>query len=64
MNELSNFGDFDYMFKLVIIGEAGVGKSALLTRYVDDSFTMSYIVTVGVDFRIKTMDVLDKKVKL
>mmetsp|Transcript_10928 Transcript_10928/g.17904 ORF Transcript_10928/g.17904 Transcript_10928/m.17904 type:complete len:210 (-) Transcript_10928:1327-1956(-) len=56
--------DYDYLFKLVLIGDSGVGKSCLLLRFADDSFTESYISTIGVDFRYRTVKVGDKYVKL
>mmetsp|Transcript_16772 Transcript_16772/g.29669 ORF Transcript_16772/g.29669 Transcript_16772/m.29669 type:complete len:203 (+) Transcript_16772:266-874(+) len=56
--------DYDYLFKLVLIGDSGVGKSCLLLRFADDSFTESYISTIGVDFRFRTVKVGDKYVKL
>lgn len=49
--------DYDFMFKLVLVGSSRVGKSNLLLRFADDSFTDSYIATIGVDFRFKTMNV-------
>jgi len=56
--------DYDYLFKLVLIGDSGVGKSCLLLRFADDSFTESYISTIGVDFRFRTIKIQDKTVKL
>uniref|UniRef100_A0A672H6H7 small monomeric GTPase n=1 Tax=Salarias fasciatus TaxID=181472 RepID=A0A672H6H7_SALFA len=54
----------DYLFKLLLIGDSGVGKSCLLLRFADDSYTDSYISTIGVDFKIRTVDMDGKTVKL
>ncbi|XP_030751296.1 ras-related protein Rab-35 [Sitophilus oryzae] len=56
--------DYDHLFKLLIIGDSGVGKSSLLLRFSDNTFTGSYITTIGVDFKIKTVNIDDEKVKL
>jgi Ras-related protein Rab-1A len=91
--------DYDYLFKLVLIGDSGVGKSCLLLRFAvrkliffgisvmlsnrratmtairtvtdlllflfqDDAFTESYISTIGVDFRFRTVKIEGKTVKL
>ncbi|GAB5371563.1 hypothetical protein AAMO2058_001590900 [Amorphochlora amoebiformis] len=56
--------DYDYLVKLVMIGDSGVGKTALASRFVDNKYTPSDKSTIGVDLRIKTMSVMDKKVKL
>jgi len=53
--------DFDYLFKMLLIGDSGVGKSCLLLRFADDTYTDSYISTIGVDFKIKTLEVDGKK---
>ena len=90
----SRAAKYDYLIKLLIIGDsgirlprlpsivfrfsinlflnnlflnfvdAGVGKSCLLLRYSDDSFTSSFITTIGIDFKIKSILVDDSKVKL
>jgi len=54
----------DHLFKLLIIGNAGVGKSSILVRFADNIFTQSYITTIGVDFKIRTIEVEGKKIKL
>ncbi|KAG6576443.1 GTP-binding protein YPTC1, variant [Phytophthora cinnamomi] len=56
--------DYDHLFKLVLIGDSGVGKSCLLLRFADDAFTESYITTIGVDFRFRTVKIDNKTVKL
>ena len=38
---------FDYLMKLIIIGDSGVGKTCFLMRFADDSFTTSHISTIG-----------------
>lgn len=54
----------DYLFKLLLIGDSGVGKSCLLLRFADDTYTESFISTIGVDFKIRTIDLEGKTVKL
>ena len=49
--------EFDFLVKVVLIGDASVGKSSLMLRYVDDTFEDNYICTIGVDFKIKTMNI-------
>ncbi|KAF7632413.1 hypothetical protein Mgra_00008193 [Meloidogyne graminicola] len=50
--------------KILTIGESGVGKSSLISRFVDDKFDPEMAATIGVDFRIRTMNIDDKLVKL
>ncbi|XP_038234814.1 ras-related protein Rab-3D isoform X2 [Dermochelys coriacea] len=56
--------NFDYMFKLLIIGNSSVGKTSFLFRYADDSFTSAFVSTVGIDFKVKTVYRNEKRVKL
>lgn len=56
--------DYDYLFKLLLIGDSGVGKSCLLLRFSDDTYTQDYISTIGVDFKIRTVELDGKTVKL
>ena len=57
-------GEYDYLFKLLLIGDSGVGKSCLLLRFADQQYTDSYISTIGVDFKIRTIDLDGKTIKL
>lgn len=52
------------MTELLLIGDSGVGKSCLLLRFADDTYTESYISTIGVDFKIRTIELEGKTVKL
>ena len=63
----------EYLDLLILIGRIciycyflfeGVGKSCLLLRYSDDSFTSSFITTIGIDFKIKSILINESKVKL
>ncbi|KAJ7547321.1 hypothetical protein O6H91_08G080100 [Diphasiastrum complanatum] len=56
--------DHDLRVKLLLIGDSGVGKSCLLLRFSDDSFSTSFITTIGVDFKIRTVELDGKRVKL
>ncbi|CAN1259166.1 Ras-related protein RABD2b [Linum perenne] len=56
--------EYDYLFKLLLIGDSGVGKSCLLLRFADDSYLDSYISTIGVDFKIRTVEQDGKTIKL
>lgn len=56
--------NFDYMFKILIIGNSSVGKTSFLFRYADDSFTSAFVSTVGIDFKVKTVFRQNKRVKL
>ncbi len=54
----------DYLFKIILIGDSGVGKTSIMKRYTDDVYTGNSPSTIGVDFKIKTIVVDNKKVKL
>lgn len=56
--------EYDHLFKLLIIGDSGVGKSSLLIRFSDNIFSGSYITTIGVDFKIRTVVINGERVKL
>ncbi|AET37454.1 Rab family GTPase YPT32 Ecym_1207 [Eremothecium cymbalariae DBVPG len=55
--------DYDYLFKIVLIGDSGVGKSNLLSRFTTDEFNVNSKSTIGVEFATRTIEVEGKKVK-
>lgn len=55
---------YDLLFKLLLIGDSGVGKTCLLFRFSDDAFNTTFISTIGIDFKIKTVELGGKKIKL
>jgi Ras-related protein Rab-1A len=54
----------DYLYKLLLLGDSAVGKSSLLLRFADDTFKENQISTIGVDWRIKTVELDGKRIKL
>ena len=55
---------YDLLFKLLLIGDSGVGKTCILFRFSDDAFNNTFISTIGIDFKIKTIELRGKKIKL
>ena len=64
MNTTTNQSGYDYVFKILLIGNSGVGKSSLIVRFSDDQFTDTHMPTIGVDFKLKTLEVDSKVCKL
>jgi small GTP-binding protein len=55
---------YDYLYKILLIGDSGVGKSAIILRFGEDNFIEKTIPTIGVDFCVRTLVVNDKIIKL
>jgi len=55
---------YDLIMKLLLVGDSGVGKSCLLLRFVEDKFNPTFITTIGIDFKIRTIESKGKKIKL
>ena len=56
--------DYDYLFKLMLIGDCGVGKSSMIFRYHYNEFESNYISTIGIDFEFRTIAINEKICKL
>ena len=56
IEKLSDFQDeHKYLFRVCLLGDAGVGKTSLLTRFCDNYFYNNYNNTIGIDFRVATL---------
>eukprot|EP01103_Thecamoeba_quadrilineata_P016504 TRINITY_DN5539_c0_g1_i1.p1 TRINITY_DN5539_c0_g1~~TRINITY_DN5539_c0_g1_i1.p1 ORF type:complete len:226 (+),score=40.36 TRINITY_DN5539_c0_g1_i1:47-679(+) len=55
---------YDYLIKMLVIGDSGVGKTCLLLRFCSNTFENSFITTIGVDFKIRTVRLEGKNIKL
>ncbi|CDR41326.1 CYFA0S07e00738g1_1 [Cyberlindnera fabianii] len=55
---------YDSILKLLLVGDSGVGKSCLLLRFVEDKFKPSFTATIGIDFKIRTIEIDGKRIKL
>ena len=56
--------DYDVLIKIVIVGESGVGKTCLLQRFESEDFSVNHVPTIAIDFKMKVVPILDKKVKM
>ncbi|KVI01023.1 Small GTPase superfamily [Cynara cardunculus var. scolymus] len=55
--------DYDYLFKVVLIGDSGVGKSNLLSRFTRNEFSLESKSTIGVEFATRSLNVDSKVIK-
>ena len=64
MTEGDQANKYEYIFKIILIGSSGVGKSSILQRYIQKTFNDSYASTIGVDFFMKSINIGEKTIKL
>ena len=60
----SSTQDYEFIFKVLLLGNSNVGKSSLFLRFVDDIWNDTFVPTIGVDFKIKTFEIDSQKVKM
>ena len=56
--------EYEFIFKVLLLGNSNVGKSSLFLRFVDDIWNDTFVPTIGVDFKIKTLEIYQKKIKM
>lgn len=56
--------EYDILFKIILIGDINTGKTTLVRRYIENKFDDHSIATIGIDFKIKTIKLKDKVIKL
>jgi Ras-related protein Rab-1A len=61
---VQNMEDYKFLFKVVLVGNAGVGKTCLVRRFTQGMFPPGQGATIGVDFMIKTVEIEGEKIKV
>ena len=56
--------EYDFIFKVLLLGNSDVGKSSLILRYVDQVWSDTFVPTIGVDFKVKTLEIENKQIKM
>ena len=64
LNNNSSTNDYEYLFKILLVGNSNVGKSSLFLRFVDEIWKENFVPTIGVDFKIKSIKIDNKIIKL
>ena len=55
---------YDFIFKVLLLGNNDVVKSSIILRYVDQIWSETFVPTISVDFKVKTMEVDNKSIKI
>ena len=63
-NSSQGDNEYEFIFKVLLLGNSNVGKSSLFLRFVDDIWNDTFVPTIGVDFKIKTLEIDGKKIKM
>ena len=56
--------NFDYLVKILLIGESGVGKTCILQQFIESKFSVNHLPTIAIDFRMKILKIKEKKIKM
>jgi len=61
---LESEDEYDFLQKVIVVGDTAVGKTCLLLRFCEDEFTANFISTIGIDFQAKTFTVDNDRVRM
>ena len=56
--------EYEFLFKILLLGDSGVGKSCIILRYIENSFSQNLMISICVYFKLKNIEIDGKKVKL
>ena len=56
--------NYDHIFKIILVGDNGVGKSSIIRRFCEGGYTQDMDTTIGVDFYLSEIEVNGKKIKV
>ena len=56
--------EYEFLFKILLLGDSGVGNSCIILRYIENSFSQNLMNSIGVDLKLKNIEIDGKKVKL
>ena len=59
-----NNADYDYLIKVLLLGDSNTGKSSIILRYTENSFDSSMVSSIGVDFKIKKIKYENKLIRI
>ena len=60
---MSNLDEYDFLFKLIIVGDSNVGKTNIMSKYIHNKFNYTSKATIGVEFGTKIVTIDNKKIK-
>ena len=63
-NEDLNNLDYDYLYKILLLGDSNTGKSSIILRYTENTFDSSIVSLIGVDFKMKKIKFENKIIKI
>ena len=61
---MSNNDNYEYIFKIIIIGNSNVGKTSIIHRFTDKEYNEKHVATLGCDFHMKTISINQKIIKI